>query len=100
MSYRKMGNQENEFQIQNLKFKNGGEDRTRTCKRFRAVVFKTTALPIRLPLRTAAELQIYRIKATVFNPFDQARLNLETPALDFSAVSAFSAFKFSNYERA
>ena len=31
--------------------KDGGEDRTRTCKRFRAVVFKTTALPIRLPLR-------------------------------------------------
>jgi hypothetical protein len=30
---------------------NGGEDRTRTCKRFPAVVFKTTALPIRLPLR-------------------------------------------------
>ncbi len=29
----------------------GGEDRTRTCKRSLAVVFKTTALPIRLPLR-------------------------------------------------
>ncbi len=32
--------------------KGGGEDRTRTCKRSLAVVFKTTALPIRLPLRT------------------------------------------------
>ena len=38
---------------------NGGEDRTRTCKRLRAVVFKTTALPIRLPLRTRrGELEI------------------------------------------
>ena len=27
----------------------GGRDRSRTCKRQRAVVFKTTALPIRLP---------------------------------------------------
>lgn len=45
-------------------FFNGGEDRTRTCKRLRAVVFKTTALPIRLPLRTVAkrgsEQKIYR----------------------------------------
>src|SRR5213075_3416427 len=35
---------------------NGGEDRTRTCKRFRAVVFKTTALPIRLPLHLAVRI--------------------------------------------
>ena len=34
---------ENKSQIQN---KNGGENRTRTCKRLRAVVFKTTALPL------------------------------------------------------
>lgn len=34
--------------------KHGGEDRTRTCKRFLAVVFKTTALPIRLPLHPGA----------------------------------------------
>jgi hypothetical protein len=39
------------FQILDLRLKTGGEDRTRTCKRFPAVVFKTTALPIRLPLR-------------------------------------------------
>ena len=38
----------------NQRFLNGGEDRTRTCKRFRAVVFKTTALPIRLPLQVPA----------------------------------------------
>lgn len=30
---------------------NGGEDRTRTCKPVKAVVFKTTALPIMLLLR-------------------------------------------------
>ena len=36
-------------------FFNGGEDRTRTCKRSLAVVFKTTALPIRLPLRRRRE---------------------------------------------
>lgn len=31
-------------------FESGGEDRTRTCKPVRAVVFKTTALPIMLLL--------------------------------------------------
>ena len=31
--------------------KTGGEDRTRTCKPVKAVVFKTTALPIMLLLR-------------------------------------------------
>ena len=35
--------------------KDGGEDRARTCKRSLAVVFKTTALPIRLPLRTLGD---------------------------------------------
>src|SRR5215204_2554605 len=43
------------FDCKNLKIEGGiicgGEDRTRTCKRSPAVVFKTTALPIRLPLR-------------------------------------------------
>ena len=29
----------------------GGRDRSRTCKRLRAIVFKTTALPVRLPFR-------------------------------------------------
>ena len=41
--------QNRQSKIQN---ENGGENRTRTCKPVRAVVFKTTALPIMLSLRT------------------------------------------------
>lgn len=54
---------------------NGGEDRTRTCKRLRAVVFKTTALPIRLPLHLDQtpilrdEKEIYRKVAAETNHF-------------------------------
>lgn len=46
----------------NSKFENsnGGEDRTRTCKRFPAVVFKTTALPVRLPFH-----EIFNVAGTL-----------------------------------
>lgn len=60
-------NPKSEFPI-----RNGGEDRTRTCKRFPAVVFKTTALPIRLPLRAGrrddVEIRIYRTASSDHNP--------------------------------
>jgi hypothetical protein len=45
----------------------GGEDRARTCKRLLAVVFKTTALPIRLPLRIRKNLKIYLKERNISN---------------------------------
>jgi hypothetical protein len=45
----------------------GGEDRARTCKRLLAVVFKTTALPIRLPLRIRKNLKIYLKQRNISN---------------------------------
>src|SRR5436190_5067265 len=51
----------------------GGEDRTRTCKRFRAVVFKTTALPIRLPLRSGMRTKRTHLSANSGNSIYQIR---------------------------
>ncbi len=56
--------------VVNLFKKYGGEDRARTCKRLLAVVFKTTALPIRLPLRILRNLRIYRSSQEISNVID------------------------------
>src|SRR5687768_2535609 len=45
----------------------GGRNRTRTCKRLRAVVFKTTALPVRLPFPKDCGFQIAGCGVTAAN---------------------------------
>ena len=42
---------ETEYIEQRSSKRNGGGDRTRTCKTFRSAVFKTAALPIMRPLQ-------------------------------------------------
>ncbi len=55
--------------LKTIQNENGGENRTRTCKPVRAVVFKTTALPIMLSLRTAwAKNKIYRKARLITTP--------------------------------